>query len=62
MERRKNIGTLGLKEWHGAKFFGFSFCLTYPGLGAVEACNQDTSICTERKKKKLLFSLAKGPG
>ena len=43
-----------------SKFFGFSFCLTYPGLGAVEACNQDTLICTE--KKMLLLSLAKGPG
>lgn len=43
-EEKDQVGTLRLKEWHGVKFPRFSFCLIYPGLGSMEACNQYTSI------------------
>lgn len=46
-EKKDQAGILRLKEWHDIKFRGFSFCLIYPGLGAVEVCNQDTPMSAD---------------
>lgn len=46
-EKKDQVGTLRLKEWHDVKFPGFSFCLIYAELGAVESCNQDTPMNTD---------------
>lgn len=39
-------------EEHGSEFHGFSFCLTYPRLGAGEASNPETPMDTSKKQKQ----------
>jgi len=36
-------------EEHGREFHGFSFCLTYPRLGAGEASNPEKPMDTSKK-------------